>query len=420
MLCFSLCPSLLNAANSDTGITYKGFSLADCYEMSLKNNPALLAKNQVVKESEGRYRQAVGTSLPQVSFSALYLRQGVDTSVNLPQTFGAENSYQDKFSLFQPIFTGFQEYNAISAIKAERIQRASEELRARQAVLSAVSDSFYNQLELEDTLKVYNEITLILKKRTDELAKRIKVGRSRKSELSSTMALFYQNEGHIETTKNRLANEKKQMEYLTGSKDIDTLNDTVIYPGSIDPIDKYSALAAARPDVLAAQQAAFIAKKQTSIAKGGYLPSLGLNANYYTAQSGRFSGINWDASLEASLPLLPVVQTAGRVDEANARLREAELFLEQTKKDALLDIDTAYNNMQYALSGRTAFDTALKAAKENYNLQSEDYRSNLISNLDLLESIRSLYDAMQDNLHAVYEVKRAYFRLLSSTGSISY
>ena len=120
--------------------------------------------------------------------------------------------------------------------------------------------------------------------------------------------------------------------------------------------------------------------------------------------------------MTAVLPLLPVVQTRGRVAEASARAREADSRLELAKKNALLEIMTAYEDFRSAYARGSAFDKALTAAEENYKLQMQDYRLNLINNLDVLQTIQFLQNARRDRVHAVYDIKRAYWQLRGAAG----
>ena len=63
-----------------------------------------------------------------------------------------------------------------------------------------------------------------------------------------------------------------------------------------------------------------------------------------------------------------------------------------------------------------ALTGALAAAEESYRLQVEDYRRGLISNLDLLQELRTLQDARRDEIDARHSAKRLYWRLLAATG----
>ncbi|MCB4791505.1 MAG: TolC family protein [Elusimicrobia bacterium] len=413
-----ICP--LKVFCADVPVDQKGLSLENCYLYSLNNSLDIAIKKESGNETKGRYKQAVGAVLPKVSFSALYLKQGVDQDSSLPQSFGSQDNTQNKLSFSQPVFNGFKEFSALSILKDEQIERSLEELRARQTLLVEVSESFYNLIEYSEAIKTYEEIKTIIEQRIKDLEERVKLGRSRESEIASTKVLYYHNQVELQTLKNQKANEEKKMKYLTGLDKLDVLNDSAFYPDLPSSEETYTKEAESRPDVAGAKQSYLIAHRRVSIAKSGFMPSINLNAGYYMTGTGRYAGISWDALVNAELPLIPFTNTAGNVDEAVAVERQAGLSFESAKRKAVLEISTFYEDFRYALENKEAYDNALKANEENYNFQLKDYKLNLINTLELLTTIHELQDARRFNVHAVNEVKRAYFRLLVSSGQVKY
>ena len=55
----------------------------------------------------------------------------------------------------------------------------------------------------------------------------------------------------------------------------------------------------------------------------------------------------------------------------------------------------------------------------NYALQSEDYRRNLVNNLDVLQAIQGLQETRRNYNQAYYANKRFYWQLLASTGELN-
>jgi outer membrane protein len=229
------------------------------------------------------------------------------------------------------------------------------------------------------------------------------------------MVLLYQNEAQLEAARNLQALALKQLEYLTGTA-VQTVTDEDCSAAAASDEKIYTEKIAERPDLKAATELVLIASKQVTIAKADYWPGISLNGDYYTNETGKFAGVNWDVYISAELPLLPVVQTAGSVKAASAKSKEAELNLELAKRNALLDVRTAYEVFRSASANNSAYLLAFKSAEENYKLQEQDYKYNLLNNLDLLQAIQFLQGARRDYVHSVYETKRAYWRLMAAAG----
>ena len=63
-------------------------------------------------------------------------------------------------------------------------------------------------------------------------------------------------------------------------------------------------------------------------------------------------------------------------------------------------------------------EKALKSAELNYSLQKEDYRNNLVSNLDVLTAIQNFGNTRRSYMNAFYEKKRMFWQLEVATGNI--
>ena len=81
-----------------------------------------------------------------------------------------------------------------------------------------------------------------------------------------------------------------------------------------------------------------------------------------------------------------------------------------------MDIRDAYATLQGALARLAAIEQALDAAEASYRLQVEDYRVNLVNNLDVLQSLQQLQDARREAIRARHEAKRRSWQLLAASG----
>lgn len=383
-------------------------TLNDCYELSIKNNLPVEMKKEIINESNAKYALAKSAILPKAYLSLARTKRDS----------GDINGAEDKFTISQTIFTGFREKAGIEAAKIEQSQRTFEKLNTEQLLLNGVSDSFFSLIEQDKITKTYDDINDIIQKRLIYLRNREKIGRSRKSEVSSTQVILYQNQAQIEAIKALKAQAVTKLLYFTGLTEIPNLNDNINLPTKIESDEQYIKQLDSRPDILALQNAAEIAKKQIEIARADALPNINMNGDYYTAKSGNSNG-SWDIGLTAQFILPPTTKSViANINQMTAKAKEAELQVQIAKRDATLDIKTAYKNFIFALSKQTALGNALKAAEENYKLEINDYQLNLINNLEVLQTIQSLQSARLDYIHSVYETKRAYWNLMVLVGNI--
>ena len=173
-----------------------------------------------------------------------------------------------------------------------------------------------------------------------------------------------------------------------------------------------------RPDVLASYEAWQTAKHEVTVARAGYWPTVSLDSNQYTKRVGNAADVNWDTLLTVDVPLFQGGQIQGEVKESKAKEKEAELSYQQLKRQASLDVQNTYTQLNFGLRRRDAFQKALEANEKNYQLQQEDYRVNLVNNLDVLRALEEFQDTQRDFVAVENEVKRLYWKFKVSLGKI--
>ncbi len=395
------------SAQKDSPLT-----LSDCYKLALKQSETIAIQQEKMVEAEVHFSRAFSGILPQASFSSTDKRQ----DGNGGSQFTLRKVPDRKFVFSQPLFSGFKEFAAMAGTQAERRQRAYEKTRAEHLLLVDVADAFYLLQEKREDLATLEMIRAALAERVDELKERVRIGRSRTGEVISAEAQRLRVEADLESARTDETVVRQLLEFLTGRDRIEAIQDPVPPLPPMESEAAYLPKAASRPDVRATEEAAVVAQKQISIAKAGYLPTVGLNGNYYVERAGVSKDISWDASLVVSVPIFTGGETKAAVKEAVSQARQAELLSQETRRRAVLDIRDAYEILKMDLSRSAALSKALDAADENYRLQVQDYRRSLVNNLDVLQALQSFQDSRRDFIRAHYEARRQYWRLHVAIG----
>ena len=390
----------------------KPLTLADCYALTLERSEKIGIQKELIEETEGRFMRALGAVLPQLSFSSSDKRQEGSGG----SAFTLKKVPERKFVLNQSLFGGFKEAAAMAISRKEKKQRIHEKERVEQLLLLDVTNAFYLLLEEREDLKAVSKTRKTLAKRITELKERERLGRSRPSETASVRADLRRIEAEEEQVRGLETVAQEILEFLTGRTPIGEMVDSAFLPLSLEAEEYYLKRAVERPDLKALLEAWEVSKKQIVIARSPLWPSVSAEGNYYTERAGAAAGVDWDATLEVNVPIFEGGQAYGAVKEAKARAKGAELRLSGAKRSASLDIRDTYTRLQAAVSRTKALEKAFAASEEDYRLQVEDYRWNLVNNLDVLESLKKLYEADRDFIHAFYEMKRLYWELRVAVG----
>ncbi len=390
----------------------QGLNLFDCYRLALKQSETLSIEQELIKESDGRFRQALSGILPQVTFS---------TSQEWQDRGGSSNASSEipesKFVFSQPLFSGFKEFAAMAASRAERRQREAQKIRAQQLLFKDVSDAFYFLLAYQEDLEALKVIQTVLTDRLEELNKRVHLGRSRKSEVAGAEVRLRRLEAEIELVNSQKEVARQLMEFLTG-QEVVHIEDSADIQTDLSDENDYLAKAVERADVRAAKEAWMMAQKEVLVAYAGYWPAVSLDGNYYTKRTGSSKNIDWDITLKVEIPIFKGTETSGAVKVEKAQLAQAKLQLDLAKRKAEQDIKNSYVSLKTAWKRKEALAKAVTAAEDNYRYQKEDYNNNLVNNLDVLDSLQELQDTQRDFIAAHNEFNRDYWNFQVSLGAI--
>jgi outer membrane protein TolC len=391
----------------------KPLSLIDCYRLALKRSETIAIDAEVIKESEARFIQAFSGILPHVSFSSVEKK----TDPHAADQVDATRTHQRNFVFRQALFSGFKEFAGMKGAHLEHQQRINEKIRAEQLLFTDVSDAFYLLIEERKDLEALQRTVAALKGRIDELRQREKLGRSRRSEVVNTRAQLYSVQADLALVTAQEAVARQLLEFLTG-RSIGDLADSSNAMPPLNPEIFYTSRVSERPDVQAAGQAAGVAQKQVTIARAGFFPSVSLLGNYYVERTTSPQESRWDAALAVDIPIFEGGLTYGQYKEAQARARQAQLQSSLASRLALQDIRDAYVQYQTGVEAYKTQRKALAATELNFYLQKQDYKYNLVNNLDVLTAIQSLEDTRRNYLHSLYEAKRQYWQLRVASGEI--
>ena len=387
-------------------------TLVGAYRLALKRSETIAIHAELIKETEGRFLQALSGALPRASFQWNERRQ--DGSGG--SAFTLKEIPERKFVFTQPLFSGFKEFAAIAGSRAERRQRLAERSRAEQLLLVDVSDAFYLLREQREDLNALETTHAALLERIDELNEREQLGRSRRSEVASAEAQLRSVEADLELVRSQETTSRQLLEFLTGRSPIGSIVDPDSSLPSLESEETYVVKAKIRPDVRAAEEAWRVAEKELTIAQAKFWPTVSLESNYYTKRIGVSSGVDWDVLLKTDVPLFQGGQAVGTAKESASRARQAKLRFEETQRRAELEARDAYVDLQGALARTAALAKAYDATDESYRLQVEDYRLSLVNNLDVLQALQLLQDARRNFIHSQHDTKRLYWRLKASVG----
>lgn len=408
-LCGAVLLCLLAAVQPARGAG--ALTLDDYFTAALERSEVVATQLELIRQAEERLQQAESARLPTVSGVGTYTVQEEPPPGTVITSTTASRQTVTRLSATQPLFRGMREFAAIRQTEALRDAQNADYRHARLLLFNDVVQNFYAVLSLEQELRnVREEISQNLSREKD-IQERVRIGRSRVSELLNVQATVSTLGALVEQLQGQLRVVREALAFLSG-RDADTaLRDSETLPAPLDPLADFLAGIESRPDVQASRQRLAASRENVSVAQGAHRPSLDLNGNYYFDRPENLKDINWDVQLALTVPLYAGGSLQSKVREAASQRTQAELNLSQVRRLAEQEIRSLYQSVTYNTAQLAALGKATGAARHSYEAQNRDYRLGLVTNLDVLQAL-SAYQQNQRTLdRARYTAKADYLRL---------
>jgi outer membrane protein len=139
---------------------------------------------------------------------------------------------------------------------------------------------------------------------------------------------------------------------------------------------------------------------------------------YYLQKDGGSPTAEWNVELVASLPIFEGGQVVAMEDSAASKKRQAEMNLSLTRRTAFDDVRQAYKSLVASISETDAYQKAVDAYQLDYQDVLHDYKLNLTTNLQLLQTMTSLETTQISYLKAKYQALYDQVWLKVATGEL--
>lgn len=391
--------------------------------MAVRHSESLQMKDEAINQAAAKFKQALGTALPQITFKASEQIQDVPTSDvaanpgSISSTFLRRSVPYTQLNLTQPIFTGFKEFRAIAVGRAMQSRTKHEKARAAQLLYQDVAQSFYAVIQLQNDVGILQRQRGTLLSRIAELRERVALGRSRASEVASAEAQLANTEALLAETRGTVAVAWEMLEFLTGLEPGKNLRDP-FGAQRAESIDHFLSKSDVREDVLAAQDAITEASNTVGVAKSGHYPNVSLSANYFPYRVGFYDQIKWDTTFTLSLPIFTGGTVTGQIKEAQSKLKASALNEQLLRRQSEKDIRSAYATWKSGQEQAAAYARAAQKNRANFEAQRSDYQNNLVPNLEVMQALANWQDSERRANQLKFQARLNYVQLLVAAGMI--
>ena len=391
-------------------------TLDDYFAAALKRSEVVATQTELIRQAEERAKQASSALLPTVNGVASYTWQE-----SLPAgTAVTSNTLLDrqplaKLTATQPLFRGFREFAALRQTRALLGAQDDDYQQARVQLFKDVAQNFYSVLSSEQDIANLDEEIRQNQVRERDLQERVRIGRSRSSELLNVQSTISTLRAQREQLQGQLSITRESLAFLSGLDSTTALRDSEVVPQTLEPLIDYLARLERRPDVQAGKKRLAAGQENVAVARGAHLPSLDLNGNYYLDRPGNLKDVTWDVQLALSVPIFAGGSLQSKEREAQSQRTQAELSLEQLRRQALQEIRSLHQGVLSDQSQLQALEKATDIARKNYAAQTRDYRLGLVTNLDVNQALTAYLENQRAADRVRFTMKLDYLKLQAAT-----
>ena len=396
----------------------------------VERNIDLAISAEGIGQAQGRLEQARAADRLTAQLQATLLRMGPVVSFTLPGSedgesveFGSSHSETLTFSASRPIYTGGRAALGRSLAR-EGVTSAELSLDSvRRALLLASQEGSYAILRLK-------QLAAVAASRATAVAEHLRLSEAMEqagvvahfevvqaqTELSKAQGDLISAETGVEQAKAALRN---LVDFPQGTE-----MDVVDGPPPAEPeggLDELVEMAwQHRPEARLVETGVTLARMNLQLARASLKPSAALTGGFTVqgAASTLQSHESWQFGVGVQKPLFDGGARSGKVAEALAALRSAELQVDKTRESIALDVAQQMLAVAEAKEQSSVAQQGVIEARERRRMSQIRYREGITAGVEVIDADTALAAAEAAQVNAQYDLQLAIVRLQAALGLI--
>jgi outer membrane protein TolC len=418
----------------------QSYTLDQAIDYALANNPDLQVATERINEADAQLGIALSAFYPQIS-----ARVGYEQSNNPAQVFSmivAQRAFEPSNidtinnpgyrGNFRPeiigklsLFRGGQDYYNSKAAELGIDAAEFERSTVRNALIEAVTASYYAYLAATEAQKVAQESISSVTSELSQTKAQYEAGTALKSDvLSLDVKLAESQDADIRAT-NGIEISKASIANLLGLPNSQAFTiassfNQLMKPKLTASFKDFLELAMTqRPEVKAAANQVEISLRKLKSEQGAYLPKADAFVSYgQNSQSPGFSSANDNltAGVSVEMELFSGFNTQQRVKLAERKAAEARETERKIKLGVEQEVKTAFLKLQEALARMHVTEASVLSADEALRLVNEERRAEIVTVTRYIESEVARNKARSNTVAAHYDALSAEAALKKAVG----
>jgi len=401
----------------------KPWTLQQCVDTALANNRNVKQQSLMKKNKDIAYEQTRQNLLPNLNASAGQ-NWNFGRSLSVDNTYKTSNSSQSSFGISSglTLFDGMKMKYNIDASKADLMASEADLEKIKQDITMNVALGFMQILLNKELLQVANEQLGLTRTKIEQRKALVTSGKMAEGELLELFAQESKEEMsrmQAENTLNLSLLDLAQYLELEHFENLDVVAPEKFSENELQLLSANAVIESAlthRPEIKGAEYRLKNSEYNVLIAKGNYMPTLSLGANYGTGyynlsnlpsnnSFGQQLKDNMSATigLNLSIPIFNRYQVRNNVRSAELGVKSSKISVDNAKLELKKTIQQAYYN---ALGAKARWDASQKseiASREAYRFANQKYEAGRATLYELYQAKNNLTQVLGEKAQAKYQ-----------------
>jgi outer membrane protein TolC len=371
--------------------------------------------------------QARAVMLPNVNYNAQFLyTQGNGTPSGRFIANNGVHEYISQGNVHQEMNLGLSEvagYRRASA--AEAVAKAKAEIAARGLVITVV-DAYYGLIVAERKYATSQAAAAEAQRFLDISQKLERGGEVAHSDVIKAQLQFNDRQRELQNTQLNMGKSRLALAVLLFPNFYEdfTVVDDLSSPPDFPTREEVQQLAAKNnPSLRGALASVDVSKREVTIARAGYFPSLGfdywygIDATHFATRTDGFRNLGYAAAATLSIPVWNWGSTQSKIKQAELRRSLAQLELTTAQKQLLSSIQTTYDEAATARQQIDILRQSSDLAGQSLRLTTSRYQAGEATVLEVVDAQNALAMARNGLADGEMRYRTALADLQALTGN---
>jgi outer membrane protein TolC len=404
-------------------------SLQNAIDRGLKQNLGALLSNSEIRAARGERWQQLSALLPQVTASPYVADSKINLGelgfasvpgFSLPVSVGPFSYLDARINVSQSLF----DWKLINNARAARQSLKAAEYSykdARDLVVLAVGYTYLQGIADEARIATAEAQVNTAQSLYNQAEDQVKAGTSPQIDALRAKVELQTRQQQLIQARNNFAIQKLTIARVIGLAPGQEFDLTDKSPfKAFDGVTVEDALKhayASRADFQAAQSDVRAAEFSRRAAVAGYFPSLSFDANYGTAGSHPSTATTvYDVRGTLSIPIFQGNSVHAAILQADARLEESRERLDNLRAQIDADVRTALLNIQSAAEQVEVARSNIDLAEETLRQSKDRFKAGVTDSVEVVQSQEAVASAHEQFISSLYNFNFAKISLARSVG----